>query len=306
MSRHNSRLATLRRSVAERCTGTLLRSVAHRAFLFSLFLSAGVGCQQKMATQPAPRPYETNELFPHKQSARPLEQGVVHRNQRLDDDPLMAWLTPEGKKAKVEVKIESLDKDGKPVPAGTVIPPTGAPLKADYFVKDFPFQPTLEDLERGQTLYNSNCALCHGAAGYGDGKIAERGFLRPPSYHTDPAGKLNDWSTYDQPSRVLNDRGEPIAKAGLPMGYSRGFYRWGEKVALKDVPVGYFVQVITWGYGGMASHATQIPDMADRWRVAAYIRALELSQAANVADLPEDVKKKLDEPKKTGTGEAHQ
>jgi hypothetical protein len=258
-----------------------------RTILAAGLLASAVGCQQKMAEQPAPRPYEQSAMFAHGQSARPLEKGVVHRNQRLDSDPLVNWLTPEGRKAKDEIKLA--DK------VNSVVPQAGAPTKKDYFVAELPFAPTAADLRRGQTLYNSNCALCHGAAGWGNGKIAERGFLRPPSYHTDPAGKAGDWSTLDQPS----DSGQGGV---LPMGYSRGFYRWGEKIALKDVPVGYVFQVITWGFGGMGSHDTQIPDPVDRWRVTAYVRTLQLSQAGLPAgDLPADVVAALN-TKTTPTG----
>lgn len=247
-----------------------------RTLLLAGLLTAAVGCQQKMATQPAPRPYEKSAMFAHGQSARPLEAGVVHRNQRLDDDPLVTWLTPEGKKARGDVK-PSGDASFN---ANSVVPQEGAPVKKEFFVAELPFAPTTSDLRRGQTLYNSNCALCHGAAGWGNGKIAERGFLRPPSYHTDPEGKEGDWSTWEQPSKT----GQGVA---LPMGYSRGFYRWGVKVPLKDVPVGYIYQVITQGYGGMGSHDTQLPDPADRWRVTAYVRTLQLSQAGvPAAELP--------------------
>lgn len=247
-------------------------------FTFSFFLpTVAAGCQQKMATQPAPRPYDENALFANKQSARPLEAGVVHRNQATADDPLVTWLTPEGKKP----------RDVKPDASGSfdpksVVPPVGAPEKPEYFVSEFPFRLTKADLERGQTLYNSNCALCHGAAGWGNGKIAERGFLRPPSYHQDPARKETDWSTLGTPSNGAPEH----PGAGLPMGYSRGFYRWGVKIALRDVPVGYIYQVITLGYGGMGSHDVQLADPADRWRVIGYVRALQLSQQATAKDLP--------------------
>jgi hypothetical protein len=67
------------------------------------------------------------------------------------------------------------------------------------------------------------------------------------------------------------------------------------------VPVGYIYQVIYWGYGGMGSHDTQVPNPADRWRVAAYVRALQLSQAADAAKLPADVKKAIDTAGKPAT-----
>ncbi len=56
---------------------------------------------------------------------------------------------------------------------------------------------------------------------------------------------------------------------------------------LRDAPVGHFFDVITNGFGAMPSYASRVePD--DRWRIAAYIRVLQLSQNASVADVPQD------------------
>lgn len=244
----------------------------------SLFSVLAVGCQQKMAEQPSPRPYEQHAGFEHKQSARPLERGVVHRNQAVGDDPLSSWLTPEARRAQSGIKWSG-DASFDPK---SVVPPLGAPNDVKNFVSEFPFEITKEDLKRGHTLFNSNCALCHGAAGYGNGKIVERGFLKPPSFHTDPAGKATD-------TAHLNEKSEKA----LPVGYSRGFDRWGKQVAIHDVPVGYIYQVITWGYAGMPAHDVQLANPADRWRVIAYIRALQYSQQAAAADLPAAAKASL-------------
>lgn len=249
------------------------------------------GCQQKMADQPAPRPYEQSDLFEHKQVVRPLEKGVIHRNQPLDSDPLANWLTPQGKAPKVDPEWKAAVD-----PSGNTVPPMGAPTDPANFVSVFPFDVnTQEDLKRGQSLYNANCALCHGAAGYGNGKIAERGVLRPPSYHTDPSGKAKDWST-------LGSDGTP-RYTGLEAGYSRGFFRFGKRIPLKEVPVGYIYQVITWGYGGMASHDVQLADPADRWRVVAYVRALQASQYMPEAQVPDSIKAAINKPKGPDAGQ---
>lgn len=55
---------------------------------------------------------------------------------------------------------------------------------------------------------------------------------------------------------------------------------------LRESAPGYFFQAISKGFGVMPSYATQIPDAADRWAVVAYIRALQLSQHATLADVP--------------------
>jgi hypothetical protein len=52
------------------------------------------------------------------------------------------------------------------------------------------------------------------------------------------------------------------------------------------VPVGYFFEVISEGYGGMPDYASQIPPR-DRWAIAAYVRALQVSQYSKLEDLPE-------------------
>lgn len=48
---------------------------------------------------------------------------------------------------------------------------------------------------------------------------------------------------------------------------------------LVNAPVGHFFDVITNGYGAMFSYASRVP-VDDRWRITAYIRALQLSQNA--------------------------
>lgn len=56
---------------------------------------------------------------------------------------------------------------------------------------------------------------------------------------------------------------------------------------LREAPVGHFYDVITQGYGVMYSYAERVAP-ADRWAIAAYIRALQLSQHATLAEVPPD------------------
>lgn len=63
---------------------------------------------------------------------------------------------------------------------------------------------------------------------------------------------------------------------------------------LRAAPPGYFYNVITRGYGVMFSYANRVePD--DRWAIAAYIRALQLSHHATLADVPPDARAKLED-----------
>jgi mono/diheme cytochrome c family protein len=57
---------------------------------------------------------------------------------------------------------------------------------------------------------------------------------------------------------------------------------------LRKKPVGHYFDVMTRGFGTMYSYASRI-SARDRWAIAAYIRALQLSQHATAGDLsPED------------------
>jgi mono/diheme cytochrome c family protein len=49
---------------------------------------------------------------------------------------------------------------------------------------------------------------------------------------------------------------------------------------LRQAPVGHFFDAMTNGWGAMPSYASQIP-VEDRWKIIAYIRALQLSQMPN-------------------------
>jgi mono/diheme cytochrome c family protein len=62
---------------------------------------------------------------------------------------------------------------------------------------------------------------------------------------------------------------------------------------LRDVPPGHFFEVITNGFGAMPDHAAQIKP-ADRWAIAAYIRALQLAGSATIDDVPAAERSKLE------------
>ncbi|MGY2049812.1 c-type cytochrome [Methylobacterium sp. JK268] len=55
---------------------------------------------------------------------------------------------------------------------------------------------------------------------------------------------------------------------------------------LRAAPASHVVDVITHGYGVMYSYASRVPP-EERWAIAAYIRALQLSRRATLAEAPE-------------------
>jgi hypothetical protein len=70
---------------------------------------------------------------------------------------------------------------------------------------------------------------------------------------------------------------------------------------LRDAPVGYLFDVVTNGFGVMPDYKAQIP-VEDRWRIIAYVRALQLSHHATTADVPASELPKLDQPAAPASG----
>jgi mono/diheme cytochrome c family protein len=63
---------------------------------------------------------------------------------------------------------------------------------------------------------------------------------------------------------------------------------------LRLAPIGHFFIVMTEGYGTMPDYAAQVPPH-DRWAIAAYIRALQLSQHATLAELSEEERRRIED-----------
>ena len=177
---------------------------------FTFFLLCA--CRQQMAEQPRYNPLAASTFFTDGQSARPLVPGTV-----AHDEPL------------------TLDI---PLYTGKV---------GEQFAEAFPFAVTLATLQRGRERYDIFCSPCHSRLGDGNGMIVQRGYTRPPSFHSD---------------------------------------------RLRAVPAGYLFRVITDGFGAMPTYAAQIPPQ-DRWAIVAYIRGLQLSQHATLAEVPPADRQKL-------------
>lgn len=141
--------------------------------------------------------------------------------------------------------------------------------------------------------------------------FADQRSARPMVEGTVARGELHD-DTYFYTGKLGNDPGDymPFAvtkddlergrirfniycspchsRLGDGNGYipTRGFSRRPPSFhieRLEKAPVGYIFNVMTEGFGIMPDYASQIPPR-DRWCIVAYIRALQLSQHATVAD----------------------
>lgn len=112
-------------------------------------------------------------------------------------------------------------------------------------------------VERGQERFQIYCAVCHGSAGYGDGMVAQRAAALAEQ-------GLASWT----PPSSLHDE------------------------LVRTRPDGHLFNTITNGVRTMPAYGAQIPP-ADRWAIVAYVRALERSQRATLADVPEDARASL-------------
>jgi hypothetical protein len=65
---------------------------------------------------------------------------------------------------------------------------------------------------------------------------------------------------------------------------------------IRALAAGNFVDVMTNGFGAMPDYRAQVAPQ-DRWAIAAYIRALQLSERATVADVPAAHRQDLDNPR---------
>jgi mono/diheme cytochrome c family protein len=72
---------------------------------------------------------------------------------------------------------------------------------------------------------------------------------------------------------------------------------------LRNAPLGYFFDVMTNGFGAMQDYSAQVSP-EDRWKIVAYIKALQLSQRATQADVASGQKVPSEPPhfKEPGSG----
>jgi mono/diheme cytochrome c family protein len=181
-----------------------LRQHAWRLFGAAAIGVAAVGCHRDMYDQPRLEPLESSTFFDDGQASRPLVEGVVPFGAPRADDALHT-----GKEN------------------GELVDELPLPLDAALLV-------------RGQQRYNIYCANCHGRTGAGDGMIVQRGFRRPPTYHSDrmrgvPVGHFFDVMTNGfgaMPSYALQ---VPVQDRWAIAAYIRAL-QWSQYARVDDLP----------------------------------------------------------------------
>ena len=109
----------------------------------------------------------------------------------------------------------------------------------------------------------------------------------------------NRYNVYCAPCHsMLGDGNGMIVQRGFrkPPSYSED--------RLRNSPASHFYDVMTNGFGAMSSYSDKLSP-EDRWKVAAYIRALQLSQRASIDDVPAGDRSKLDAASEAKGGATH-
>ncbi len=222
--------------------------------LLTAFCLLFSGCRQDMQDQPRYEVYESSKQFKDGLSSRPLVEGTVPRGYLRADTHLYT-----GKMSKMQA--------GGAQTGNTT----------------------------SQSGQEGNAGGSSAAANAGTNtQVAGNGGAAAPQAGAASAAKAGeDDDAGDFPFAVtaeVIDRGQERYKIFCAMCHGetgqgdgmivrRGFRQPPSyhEDRLRQARVGYFFRVMTEGYGAMPSYRAQVP-VQDRWAIAAYIRALQLSQ----------------------------
>lgn len=225
--------------------------------LLILLLVTAAACNQKMAIQPKETPLRESDFYPDGMSARPLPDNTVPRGYLEDDPAFYTGKTPAGT-------------------AGALVPNPGSPAPGSASSTEPPGSPSVQAANLASNV------------------------LPPPPGQVDidyfPIAVTPDvlargqerFNIFCAPCHSrLGDGQGMVVRRGFRQPPSFHIDR------LRNAPVGHFFDVVTNGFGAMPDYAQQVSPR-DRWAIIAYIRALQLSQHATLADVPPDKRGEID------------
>lgn len=245
-------------------------SSVRRVFYCLLLIACGllfIGCRQDMQDQPRYEVYEASPFFKDGLSSRPYVEGTVPRGYLKADKQLYT-----GK----------MDRAGGATTAGTTNQ-NAANQSGAQTGEETPSatSQTSGNAATSNTSPQQSSGNNNGAAQTGQTGQAAQG----------KAGEADDAVDFPFPvTAEVVERGRTRYEIFCSMCHSptgdgdgmivrRGYRRPPSyhEDRLRQAPVGYFFRVMTEGYGAMPPYRAQVP-VQDRWAIAAYIRALQLSQ----------------------------
>lgn len=157
-----------------------------------------------MHNQPKYIPLRESDFFADGRSGRPLVPGTVARGEMREDASYYTGLVGD--------KL----LDTMPVPVNKQL------------------------LKRGQERFNIYCAPCHSELGDGQGMVARRGYLKPPSFHDDrlrnaPLGHFYRVMTYGTGAMPDYAQQVPPADRWAIVAYIRAL-QLSQSAPASDVP----------------------------------------------------------------------
>ena len=238
-----------------------LEGAMQRRVFYCLLLTACClllsGCRQDMQDQPRYEAYEQSGFFKDGLSSRPIVEGTVPRGYLKADSQLYTGKMSKAQGGGAQAgNANTMSQGGQTDGAG------GADAQSSGG--------------------NSNMQSMNGNANTQAGGA---------STQSGPAGADDDADTFPFPvtAEVIN-RGQERYRIFCAMCHGetgegdgmivrRGFRKPSSyhEDRLRQARVGYFFRVVTEGFGAMPPYRGQIP-VQDRWAIAAYVRALQMSQ----------------------------
>ncbi len=172
---------------------------------------------------------------------RPSEKPPIHLNPDMDNQPKYktqsksaffndsaTMRTPvAGTVARGELEDDDVFYKGKD--------------DKDNFVKKAPVEVTMQLLDRGQERFKIYCSPCHSRVGDGKGIMITRGYVPPPSFHSDRIREFPDARIFDIITHGV--RNMPSYRNQIPpedrwaiVAYLRALQR-SQNAAIQDIPV---------------------------------------------------------------------
>jgi hypothetical protein len=162
-------------------------------------------------------------------------------------------------------------------------------------------QPRYEPLERSSFFSDGRSARRPVAGTVARGSLREDALLHTGAEGGKTSGRLPFPATRELLERGRERYGIHCAVCHGEAGYGDGMIvRRGfptppsfHDARLREAPVGHYFQVATEGFGAMMPYAARV-SVRDRWAIAAYIRALQRSQYAALADVEPSERRRLE------------
>lgn len=247
-----------------------------RPLFYCLLLTAycllALGCRQDMQDQPRYEAYEPSKSFSDGLSSRPYVEGTVARGYRDVNTSYFTGMNGAGGSGG--------GTSGQTGNGGGSMTPASAGANV----------PNAQGANTGGTQTGGDVNVRGNVAGNIPGGAGQTG--TPGSVNEFPfAITAKDLDRGEERFNIYCAMCHGATGYGDGMIVRRGFRRPPSlhDDRLREETLGHFFDVITNGWGAMPDYAQQIP-VEDRWKIIAYIRALQLSQNTPLADVPENLR----------------